>query len=242
MMAAWSLNQARKAPASKELHPREPKRFPGFVFWRALRQGGANEFTGAHMPALKKTSFEARVIWLGQTADRADGLESQGCDQLDLRFEGPAGEARSGLTRAACPRTSELYPENTEIRNVRQISVMSAEELAEIAQDLELDRLEPEWLGLSMVVEGLPDFTHLPPSSRLLADRGASLVVDMENLPCNIAGRAVERARPGHGIGFKQAAKGKRGVTVWVEREGVIRVGDTLRLFVPGQRRWTGES
>ncbi|MEM6942014.1 MAG: hypothetical protein AAF509_18060 [Pseudomonadota bacterium] len=33
-------------------------------------------------------------------------------------------------------------------------------------------------------------------------------------------------------------AEGRRGVTAWVEREGMLRVGDTLRLHVPGQRAW----
>ena len=33
-----------------------------------------------------------------------------------------------------------------------------------------------------------------------------------------------------HGNRFKGAAKGKRGVTAWVEREGDIYLGDTLTL------------
>jgi hypothetical protein len=33
-------------------------------------------------------------------------------------------------------------------------------------------------------------------------------------------------------------AEGRRGVTAWVERVGVLRVGDRLRLHVPDQRPW----
>jgi MOSC domain-containing protein YiiM len=192
------------------------------------------------MQALVPTDYSAKITWLGRTADRKDGLESHSCDTLELRFAGAEGEARSGLTRPACPRVKDVYETGTEIRNVRQLSAMSAEELADIAQDLDLTALDPAWIGLSLVVEGLPDFSHVPPGARLQAASGATLVVDMLNLPCNFAGRSVEKAAPGHGIGFKQAASGKRGVTLWVEREGRISVGDPVRLFVPGQRGWKG--
>mgnify|MGYP001491102775 CR=1 FL=1 len=92
--------------------------------------------------------------------------------------------------------------------------------------------------GASLVLEGIPDFTHLPPSSRLQGPDGVTLVVDMENLPCQEPAVTIEKARPGLGKGFKPAAEGKRGVTAWVEREGTLRLGDEMRLFVPAQRGW----
>jgi hypothetical protein len=84
----------------------------------------------------------------------------------------------------------------------------------------------------------LPDFTHLPPSSRLQFDGGATLVVDMENRPCQLPAKGIEERFPGHGAKFKAAAKGRRGVTAWVEREGVLRVGMGVTLHVPDQRAW----
>lgn len=190
------------------------------------------------MPALIPTDYHATITWLGKTPDRVDTLTSQSCASVTLGFEGIMGEARSGLTRPSCPRVTSQHPLGTEIRNARQISILSAEELAEIAHDLKLEALDPQWLGASVVVEGLPDFSHLPPSSRLQAEGGATLVVDMQNRPCNLVSREVEKARPGHGIGFKPAAIGKRGVTCAVERPGVLRVGDRLRLHIPDQRIW----
>lgn len=190
------------------------------------------------MPALIPTDHRATITWLGKTADRDATLTSVACDAVELNYEGIIGEARSGITRSSCPRVTNQYPLDTEIRNVRQISVLSAEELAEIASALDLDQIDPAWLGASMVVEGLPDFTHLPPSARLQADNGAALVVDMENRPCNYVSRELERVRPGHGLGFKPAAKGRRGVTVWVEHPGTLKLGDQLRLYIPGQRAW----
>ena len=40
------------------------------------------------------------------------------------------------------------------------------------------------------------------------------------------------------GKGFKAAAKGRRGVTAWVERPGALVVGDRLRLHIPDQPAW----
>jgi hypothetical protein len=45
---------------------------------------------------------------------------------------------------------------------------------------------------------------------------------------------------PGKGAAFKPAAKGLRGVTAWVEREGLFRIGDAITLHIPDQRAWRG--
>ena len=123
-------------------------------------------------------------------------------------FAGPEGEAHGGLVRPACSRVAGLYARDTEIRNVRQFSVLSAEELAEIAERMGLERLDPALLGATMVVEGIPDFSQLPPSSRLQAEGGATLVVDMENRPCVLPAKPIEAALPGKGKAFKPAAAG----------------------------------
>ena len=101
-----------------------------------------------------------------------------------------------------------------------------------------LGALDPAWTGASLVVEGIPGFSRVPPSSRLQAPDGTTLVVDMENRPCHLPARVIEEDAPGFGRAFKAAARGRRGVTAWVEREGVLRVGDALRLHVPDQPAW----
>lgn len=190
------------------------------------------------MPALMPTDHFATITWLGRTPDRDDSLTSVACDQIELGFDGVVGEARSGSTRPSCSRVTGQYPKGTEIRNTRQISLLSAEELAEVASVLDLEALDPAWLGATMVIEGISDFTHVPPSSRLVSDGGVGLVIDMENRPCNLVSREVEQVRPGHGRGFKQAAAGRRGVTAWVERPGTLTLGSRLRLHIPDQRVW----
>jgi MOSC domain-containing protein YiiM len=158
--------------------------------------------------------------------------------EMPLTFAGFAGESHAGLTRPSCSRVLTQHPRNTEIRNVRQLCVVSAEEMAEVALDMGLAAMDYAWVGASVVLEGIPDFTHLPPSSRLQGPDGVTLVVDMENRPCQEPAVTIDKALPGQGKGFKPAAQGKRGVTAWVEREGVLRLGDVLRLHVPDQRVW----
>jgi len=190
------------------------------------------------MSVLKPTAIHGTILWLGRVDDRAASLAATPLPELHASFAGVAGEEHGGLTRPSCSRVLPQYPRGTEIRNTRQFSIVSAEELAQIAAAMALDRLDPAWLGASMVVEGIPDFSHLPPSSRLQGESGATLVVDLENRPCTLPAKVIEAARPGAGKLFKPAGKGKRGITAWVEREGVFRLGDRLRLHVPDQPVW----
>ncbi|MEM8538352.1 MAG: MOSC domain-containing protein [Pseudomonadota bacterium] len=190
------------------------------------------------MPALKPTDVVGTVTWIGVVADREAALQSAAHTTADLTYAGIPGEAHGGVTRPSCSRVISQHPRGTEIRNVRQLSVLSAEELAEIAVACGLDALDPALVGASLVISGIPDFTHLPPSSRLQLPDGATLVVDMENRPCHLPAKPINAAHPGAGDKFKTAAKDKRGVTAWVEREGKVNVGDAVRLHIPDQRPW----
>lgn len=191
------------------------------------------------MPVLKPTDIYGTVLWLGVVTDRAASLAATPLEALEARFAGVAGEEHGGLTRPSCSRVLQQYPRGTEIRNTRQFSIVSAEEMAAIAAAMGLGSLDPALLGASMVLEGIPDLSHLPPSSRLQAQGGATLVVDLENRPCTLPAKEIEAAHPGSGRKFKPAAQGRRGITAWVEREGMFRVGDRLRLHVPDQPVWS---
>lgn len=193
------------------------------------------------MPALKPTDHYGRITWLGLVPHRdRDEVEGQPVDRMPLSFSGLEGEIHAGLTRRSCSRVTSQYPKGTEIRNVRQLTLVSAEEMADIAEELGLAAIDPAWLGASIVVEGIPDFSHLPPSSRLQGEGGATLTIDMQNRPCNLVTKTIREARPGQGGDFKAVARGRRGVTAWVEREGTLELGEALRLHVPDQRPWAG--
>lgn len=191
------------------------------------------------MPALIPTAFEGRVSWLGHVPHRErTEIETVALETMPLGFAGFAGDCHAGEIRPSCSRVTDQHPRGTLIRNVRQVSLVAAEELAAIAAGLGLDRVEPAWLGASVVVEGIADFSHLPPSARLQGPDGVTLVVDMQNRPCRFPAKTIEDAHPGKGKRFREVALGLRGVTAWVEREGVLRLGDVLRLHVPDQRVW----
>ena len=190
------------------------------------------------MPILKLTRFVGTITWLGATRRTEGPLWSEPTPEIMAQFTGVDGEVHAGLTSKSCSRMTGQYPQGTEIRNTRQFSVLSAEQLAEIAERMGLAALSPSLIGATMVVSGLPDFSHVPPGSRLQAASGATLVVNLNNRPCTIPVKAIEAAHPGYGVAFKPAAKDRRGIVAWVEREGVLRLGDTVRLHVPDQRAW----
>ena len=189
------------------------------------------------MPALAPTEQYAEIVWLGLVPPDT-GLRSEAKQSLELTFAGAIGETHSGEVAPSCVRVKSQWEQGTPIRNVRQLSVLSQEEVDSIAKGCNLDTLDPTLLGASIIVKGIPDFSHLPPSSRLIAEDGTALTVDMQNRPCVLPGREIEQDHPTHGLPFKAVAKGKRGVTAWVQKEGALAIGDKLRLHVPDQRQW----
>jgi len=189
------------------------------------------------MPTLIETEYKGRVEWLGHVP-AGGSLRAENADQLGLSFDGITGGRHQGETRPSCVRVRNVYPQGTTIANVRQLTILSAEELADIAADMKLETLDPRLLGVSIVLSGIPDFTHIPPSSRLQGPSGVTVVVDTENRPCILPGREIEAEEPGYGAAFKPAATNRRGVTAWVERPGALVLGESLTLFVPDQRAW----
>lgn len=191
------------------------------------------------MPALKRTDFVAAVRWVGRVPIEGESILSAPLDALELGFDGPVNERHSGRTRPSCSRVTSQHVRGTEIANVRQLSVVSAEELAAIASEMGLEWIDPVWLGATLVIEGIPEFTLVPPSSRLQGPGGVTLIVDMENRPCHLPAREIEAVFPGKGKAFKAAAQNRRGATAWVERPGCLSLGDDLRLHVPDQPVWS---
>ena len=191
------------------------------------------------MPALNPTNYYATVTYLGYMPELSDGtIKAASVTEMPLDFDGFAMDAHYGRTRPSCSRVTSQHPKGTDIANVRQLSILSAEEMAQIAQRLDLPEIDPLWVGATIILEGIPDFSHVPPSSRLQAEDGTTLVIDMQNRPCNVVAKTIEQDRPGHGKTFRTAADKRRGVTAWVERPGKLVIGSRLRLHVPDQRIW----
>jgi len=189
------------------------------------------------MGMLSPTSLFATIQFLGVNTDGKD-LSTTAIDSAEVSYAGFKGDSHSGLTRPSCVRVAAQFPKGTEIRNVRQISALSSEELKQIEHEMKIDVVQPEWVGANIIFSGIPAFSKVPPSSRLIAENGTALVVDMENAPCKFPGDIIDQHVPGKGELFPKAALDRRGVTMWVEREGELSLGDTLRLHVPPVCTW----
>lgn len=160
----------------------------------------------------------------------ADSAVPLACDELVLDWGGPVGDRHHGLTMSSDTRQSEVYPRGTTIRNHRQVSIVDLSELAVIAMNLGLERLDPGVIADNVCTTGIADLTSLPPMTRLVFASGAVLMLGGENLPCVIAGGLVHDRYGTRAESFPKAAMGLRGVTGWVEHPGVVRPGDQITV------------
>ena len=188
------------------------------------------------MGLVTKAGFRGKVEALYSRPSREDGFQKPATGSLNLLFSGPEGDCHAGINRDSDTRTIPVYKRYTPIRNVRQVTLVSVEELTEVANAMDLPAIDPTWLGTNFLVSGIPDFTLLTPSTRLQFPSGATLVVDMENAPCRQVADVIAKHVGEKGWNFVKAATGKRGVTAWVECEGSVNLGDPVTVWLPPQR------
>ncbi|KAB0680804.1 MOSC domain-containing protein [Aureimonas leprariae] len=158
-------------------------------------------------------------------------------DELDLSFEGIAGDVHGGATRRSGGR-EPWYRRGTEMRNERQLTLLAMDELAAAAADLGIPEIKPEWIGGNVLVEGIPQLSWLPPRTLLFFEGGGTLKVDGDNAPCRASGRSIARHCEGRGeieTGFVKAARHRRGLVAWVEKPGRVRTGEGFEARLPEQ-------
>lgn len=161
----------------------------------------------------------------------ADAEVPVAVDPLVLDWGGPVGDRHHGLTMRSDSRQRPHYERGTEIRNHRQVSLVEAAELAEVAAALGVEALAPGLIADNVYLSGAAGLTALPPMTRLVFPRGgAVLVLGGENDPCTVAGALVEAVHGTPATAFPKAAIHKRGVTGWVEHPGEVRVGDVCEI------------
>ena len=161
-------------------------------------------------------------------------FETQAIDRLTLTYEGIPGDRHAGLLRPSGPR-EPWYPRDTEMRNERQLSILSVEELTEVAADLRLDHLAAEWIGGNILLAGVPHLSLIPPRTLLMFEGGVTIRIDGDNGPCRKSGAAIASHFEGRDdieFGFVKAAKRKRGLLGWVERAGTIAMGEAVTLRI----------
>lgn len=184
-----------------------------------------------------RQSLRARLVGVYAGGDPGD-LTTVAIDALTLALGGIPGDRHFGATRKSGAR-EPWYPRGTIIRSGREISIVSVEELAEVARRMELPEIRPEWIGANLAVEGVPRLSYLPPGTRLFFAGDASLVVEAINGPCRDAGRSLARHTGGpkeYELTFPKVALGLRGVVASVERPGVVRAATDIQVRVPEQR------
>lgn len=187
--------------------------------------------------------LSAKVIAV-YTAKQEDYPRSTAVPRLTLTWDGIEGERHFGRTRRADARV-RYYPKGSEIANTRQVTILSEEELAEIAAAMGLAMLDATLLSGNVVLRGVSRLTRLPAGTRLQFSGGAALICDGENLPCSIPGRAIAAAFPERqrlGRMFAKSAIGRRGVTAWVEHPGEIAAGDEVLIRIAAQYLYRPES
>lgn len=187
----------------------------------------------AHVKARKIEGTVRQVL----KTEGADHFVTTACETLELTHEGIPGDRHSGFTRRSGGR-EPWYPRGTEMCNERQISILSEQELTEIAQRMEIPLLKAEWIGGNILIDGIPDFSLVPPRTRLVFEGGAVIRVDGDNAPCRFAGQAIAENNPGHeglDLAFPKLARRRRGLVGFVEKPGVIKAGEKIVAHIPEQ-------
>lgn len=156
-------------------------------------------------------------------------------NEIGFSFEGMHGDKHSGLTSLARTKHPE-YKEKIELKNTRQISIMSVEELSLIAKELGVPEIKAEWLSTNLLVSGIPHLSKIPPGTRFYFGGGLILYNEGQNFPCKTAGNIMLEKYP-HVVGidkkFIKAALDKRGLIAWVEHPEKLKVGSLFKITLP---------
>ena len=148
-------------------------------------------------------------------------------DVIKLDNHGIIGDSHAGAT---------MMKSNQELPNTRQVSLVSVEELNEISNETEIDKIMPEWIGANILVSGIPNLSKLPNGTKVEFANRTVLIVEEANTACSSAGRAIQTHYPSRediGSRFPKFALGRRGILAWVEHGGDIRSGDSVSVRTP---------
>lgn len=175
----------------------------------------------------------------GLFAAGANHFKSAPVNSLTVDFEGIEGDFHRGFTRQSGGR-EPWYQRGTKMRNERQLSIVARDELDAAAQEMGLDTIDPAWIGANISLGGVPMLSMLPASTLLFFEGGVTIKVDFQNGPCKIAGAAIAEAvgRKGDAelaLAFPKVAKRRRGVVAWVEKPGIISLGEAVKVQLPEQ-------
>ncbi len=122
----------------------------------------------------------------------ADGatFRTREVDKLDFAFSGILNDRHHGATRPS-GSLEPWYERGTEMKNERQVTILSSEDMQGVGESLSIPHLLPEWIGGNILVSGIPHFSYLPSRTILLFEGGVTIRVDGDNPPCRNSGRSI---------------------------------------------------
>lgn len=176
-----------------------------------------------------------RVEWLC--------INSKPVESASYFLDGPVGDDHSSFSRRLSGHDGAYLETSNRARkdlvfNWRMWTGLSREEVTEIEKRLGYP-IPQGCLQENLLVSGIPRFTQLAPTSRLVfPERGGKqviLAVWEENTPCRTVGERLETHHkvPGLSTRLIAEARHKRGVMGIVLSAGVIHVGDEIQVYPP---------
>lgn len=176
---------------------------------------------------------------------RPKTLVSERKDIVRVLNNGLEHDRHTSWFRGADKR-APFYKKGTKIWNSRQISIVSEEELKEIAENMNIPEIKPEWLGTNLCLKGIPDLTLLPPgttiySPDLYGGQDVGLYITALNKPCIHPGKVIQENYPDIpklALNFSKAAHELRGVVAIVEQPGCIQTGSSVKVWIPDQYQY----
>lgn len=203
----------------------------------------------------EKSITTAKILgtYISVHSDKAykgdDYFVTKPVEKLEFTTEGIFGDRHFGYEVSSGGRFQTLYQRGSIVRNNRQWSAISTNELEEIGKNLGIEeKLTAELLGINLLIEGIDKLSLLKPMTYIALSQCANfkpkrnedavLVVYAEAIPCKIAGKALvepfgDTSLEGR---FMRAANFKRGTTGWVEKGGIVMPGYYAHILTPTGR------
>jgi MOSC domain-containing protein YiiM len=178
----------------------------------------------------------------------SDQLSKEEQSSIIVELDGVVGDRHRSFMRETWSG-NDKQPEGTVRRNERQWSAVSVEELAEIAEAMDLtEPLTAAAVGANLCIEGIPELSRLSKGTTLRLPSAAELQVEEFNPPCLDMGTKLAESmttrsgKPLENTAFSQASKLTRGVIGVVEVAGIINPGDEIDVTVYEHPSWLARS
>jgi len=178
----------------------------------------------------------------------SDQLDKDEQSSIIVELDGVVGDRHRSHSREAWAG-NDKQPEGTVRRNERQWSAVSVEELAEIAEAMDLvEPLTAAAVGANLCFEGIPELSRLPRGTIFRFPSEAELQVENFNPPCLDMGTKLAEVmktrsgKPLDNTAFSKASKLLRGIVGVVEVAGIINPGDEVEVTVYEHPSWLARS